>query len=134
MAKPEWGATELALVSAAILLGVIDALAPPIQTDELYYHLAIPQKMLDTGHLTGGLLQPNGSRPLTLHLPYAFLLSLGGDSAPRLFHLLLSSALIFGVGSVGREHLGRLAGWTAMLLLLVGVLFWLLMLKQYHVD
>ena len=62
--------------------------------------LAIPQKILDAEGLVGGLMQLNGSRPLTLHLPYANLMSIGGDSAPRLFHLLLSMSLLVAVGQV----------------------------------
>ena len=116
--RPQVGAAEVCIASMAVLLGIVDALAPPIQTDELYYHLAIPQKILDTQGVVGGLLQPNGSRPLTLHLPFASLLSIGGDSAPRLFHLLLSVGLIVSVGQIGRHYFGRLAGLTAMLLMM----------------
>jgi len=107
-------AVGLALLIVAIP-GLIDALAPPIETDELYYHLALPRRMLTEGGLVGGLLQPNGSRPLVLHLPYAALLAIGGE--PRLLHLALALAVVALTGSLGRELGGPKAGGAAALLL-----------------
>jgi hypothetical protein len=109
----DWG-----IVVFVLLFGLVDGAAPPVQTDELYYHLAIPGRILETGELPGGLLQPNGSRPLILHLPFASLMALDGDSAPRLLHLLLSICLLIGLRALGRRHLGSIAGTTATLLLI----------------
>ena len=81
-----------------------------IETDELYYHLAVPAKMLREGGLVGGVLAADGSRPMILHLPYACLLALGGEQAPRLLHLVLTAALLMACISVGRRHLSERAG------------------------
>lgn len=106
----------LAAMAVVVLVGLIDAAAPPIGTDELYYHLALPAEMLRTGELTGGVLRPDGSRPMILHLPFTALLSAGGEAAPRLLHLGLVLALLAALVSTSRRHLGRAdagvwAGW-----------------------
>ncbi len=109
-------ALGLALVLVG-LPGLIDALAPPIDTDELYYHLALPQQLLRAGGLVGGVLDPSGSRPLALHLPFAALLATAGPAAPKLFHLLLGLLLLLGLHELGRRELGDRAAALAVLLL-----------------
>lgn len=105
------------LVGAVVLLpGLVDALAPPVDTDELYQHLALPSQILAEGRLVGGPLHPDGSRPQGLHLVYASLLALGGQGAPRLFHLLLAALCLEGTRLVARAWLGR-GGEVAALLL-----------------
>ncbi|MFT5680160.1 MAG: hypothetical protein ACI8RZ_001065 [Myxococcota bacterium] len=100
----------LAAIGVVLVVGLIDAMAPPIETDELYYHLALPAKMLREGGLVGGVLEPDGSRPMILHLPMACLLLLGGDTAPRLLHLAITVAILMGCVSIGRRHLSESAG------------------------
>lgn len=108
----------VAAIAVVVAVGLIDAAAPPIGTDELYYHLALPAEMLRTGELVGGVLRPDGSRPMILHLPFAALLSAGGDAAPRLLHLGLVVALLAGLVSVSRRHLGdaRAGVWAGWLM------------------
>ena len=116
-----WPRPGLALIltgALALLPGLLDAAAPPVDTDELYYHLALPSEMLRQGGLVGGLLRPDGNRPMALHLPYAALMAFGGDSAPRLLHLLLGGGALAATLAVGRAWLGRGAGEIAALLLL----------------
>jgi len=109
-------AVAFALLVVAVP-GLIDALAPPIDTDELYYHLALPRKMLEAQGLVGGFLNPSGSRPMALHLPFACLLATGGEAAPKLAHLGLTLALLVGVVEVGRAHLHPRAGVWAVVLM-----------------
>ena len=109
-------AVGLALLVVAVP-GLIDALAPPIDTDELYYHLALPRKMLDAKGLVGGFLHPSGSRPMALHLPFACLLATGGEAAPKIAHLGLTLALLVGVVEVARAHLHPRAGVWAVALM-----------------
>lgn len=99
---------------AALGLGV--ALAPPVDTDEIYQHLALPKLMLNTGGLVGGMLTPDGSRPVPLHLNYAALLAFGGPAGPKLFHLGLALLLFAEVQRLG-ERLAPRAGWGALALL-----------------
>lgn len=118
--RPPWLAAPAGSGLWLVLLlvpGLLMALAPPLDTDELYYHLALPQKLLQHGDLVGGLLNPSGSRPLLLHLPFSVLLWMGGESAPRLFHLGLASALVLGTTTLARERGGMLAGHGAAALM-----------------
>jgi hypothetical protein len=106
------------LVLGLLLLpGMVHGLAPPLETDELYTHLALPGAMLREGGLLGGVLHPQGSRPLALHLPYAFLLATGGEAAPRLFHLLIAGAVLLATGQLGERVGGPRAAILAPLLL-----------------
>ena len=109
------------LVALALLVvlvpGLIEALAPPTDTDELYYHLGLPKKMLDAAALVGGVLDPSGNRPLLVHLPMTTMLALGGETAPRLLHLATTLGVVGATASLGRRHLGPGAGETAALLL-----------------
>ncbi len=78
------GGAERAILGLAAAFGVVQALAPPADTDELYQHLALPARMLREGGLIGGPLHADGSRPMGLHLIWASLSALGGDRAARL--------------------------------------------------
>lgn len=90
-----------------LLPGLIEAMAPPTDTDELSYHLALPRRMVESGHLLGGLLNPDGSRPLPVHLVFAALYALGGEAAPRLWHLAITAVLALGVRSLAEARFGR---------------------------
>jgi hypothetical protein len=95
------------IIACALLFpGLLDALAPPTDTDELSYHLSLPRRMIETGHLLGGFFTPDGSRPMSVHLVFATLYGAGGEAAPRLWHLLLSAALALGVRSLAEARFG----------------------------
>ncbi|MCB9741583.1 MAG: hypothetical protein H6741_24810 [Alphaproteobacteria bacterium] len=96
----------------------IVALGPPIDTDEVYQHLALPSRMLMEGGLVGGLLSPDGSRPLPIHLLYTGAMALGGEGAPKLLHLAWAGLLLVHVFDTGRRWMGRGAGALAALALL----------------
>jgi hypothetical protein len=106
MRLPTGHAVSLLVVLLPFVLVLFDVVAPAIDTDELYYHLALPRQMLEAGALVGGTWAPNGSRPLALHLPWAFLLATGGETAPRFFHLLLGATLLWSVQTRLKTALG----------------------------
>lgn len=114
--RPSVGELSVGLVF--LIPALLGAFSPITDTDELYYHLALPARMLDHGALLGGPWMPNGSRPLALHLPWAWLLGLGGTAAPRLFHIILAAALLLVVRRRALTWWGPLAGAAAPLLLL----------------
>ncbi|MDP2312299.1 MAG: hypothetical protein Q8P41_05295 [Pseudomonadota bacterium] len=87
--------------------GLVEALAPPTDTDELSYHLALPRRMVESGGLLGGFLNPEGSRPLPVHLVYAALYALGGEASPRLWHLGITAALALGVRALAEARFGK---------------------------
>lgn len=105
------------ILLALLAVGLIDALAPPVDADELYQHLALPARVLTGGELLGGPLAPDGSRPQGLVLIYASLMALGGEAGPRLFHLLLGLLLVQGLAETGRAWLGPRGPLAALLLL-----------------
>jgi hypothetical protein len=95
------------IVGAAFLFpGLVEALSPPTDTDELSYHLALPRRMLEAGHLLGGYLEPEGSRPLPVHLVFTALFALGGEAAPKLWHLGITAALALGVRTLAEARFG----------------------------
>jgi len=114
---PHLGQLAIGVLVVVALVGLIDAAAPPIGTDERYYHLALPRRMLGEGGLLGGLLSPDGSRPMALHVPFAFVMAHGGDVAVRVFHLLLALATLCWTHVLARRTWGHGAGIAAMLLL-----------------
>lgn len=116
LALPRLSPLTLLIGLFALVPGLLDALAPPVDTDELYQHLALPARILDGGRLIGGLLAPDGSRPQGLHLVFASLMALGGEAAPRLYHLLLTALCLHGTAEVGRAWLGERGPWAALLL------------------
>jgi hypothetical protein len=106
-----WPAAQPPLFIGACLLfflpGLILALAPRTDTDEIYYHLAIPKLMLEQQGFVGGFLHPDGSRPLPTHLLFTLLLGLGGSYAPPLWHWLFSLAVVFGLKERIELHFGE---------------------------
>ncbi len=110
----------LALVVGAVLLlpAVVDALAPPTDTDELYYQLAIPRWILTHGALSGGVLHPDHSRPLPIQVVQAGLYAVGGLTAPRFWHLGISIALVLLVRDAAEARFGPGRGTLPALALL----------------
>ena len=80
-------------LTALALLYLVYALAPEIQSDAMNYHLAIPQKMLQTGFLTDhpGFYEV---LPQGLEMLFAFAMAIGGPSAAKLLHLLFFIATL----------------------------------------
>jgi hypothetical protein len=114
--RPGWPAVAIAGLFFAPALA--EALAPPTDTDELYQHLAIARLVAETGHMPGGFAHPDGSRPLPVHLVFAQLFALGGETAPRLWHLAIVAALAQGVRELGTARFGARRGDGPALVLL----------------
>ncbi len=100
-----------------LLPALTDVFAPPLDTDDVYYHLALPKQMLMEGTLVGGPWAPNGSRPLALHLIWAWLIDAGGSAAPRCLHWVLTGAVLAVVHLRAKRHFGASAGALAPLML-----------------
>lgn len=100
----------VALAAGTGGLLLLRALAPPTDTDELYWQLAVPAKILRTGVLPGGWLDPVSSRPLPAQLELLATVCLGGDSAAKVAHLGLAAGLLLGIWDVVRRHADGAAG------------------------
>ncbi len=114
---------ELAIGVLFLVPALLALVAPIHDTDELYYHLALPVRFLDEGTLLGGPWMPNGSRPLALHLPWTWLTALGGVQAPRAFHLCTVACLLLATRRRAEAWWGPEAGLAAPLLLLGSTTF-----------
>ena len=101
-----WAGATLVGCTLLLLPGLPVALAPPLDTDELSWHLAVAGRIPTEGLGLGGWHDPIASRPLTLHLLYAALWVVAGDAGPKVFHLLLSGAFLAGLYTVVRRHAG----------------------------
>jgi len=101
---PTWSPVVGAVVVILLLSAGFGALAPPVDTDELYWHLAVPARILREGTLAGGWLDPVAARPLPLQLHYAALLATGGEVAAKAFHVLVAGAVLLGLFEVVRGH------------------------------
>jgi len=94
----------LMLATVALAPGILDVMGPIIGADERYLHVGLPLQMLMENGLVGGVLHPNGSRPLTLQLAYTFVLSSGVEGAAAGLHWALSVATLAFVVQLGRAH------------------------------
>ncbi len=116
-----WPRTSWVVVGMVLVWsvpGLLDALSPPVDTDEIYQHLALPRLIWESGGLVGGFLQPDGSRPLPVHLVWTAVLGIGGEAGPKLLHLLWAVVLVLFVGDLAGRRAGAGAGTFAVALLL----------------
>ncbi len=117
----ELGSGWVLVAVVGALLG-LRAVAPPIDTDEQYWQLAVVAKMVRTGVLPGGWLDPVSSRPLPAQLDFLALTVLGdlprqlwggvpaGFAAAKLAHLASALAMVAGISGVVRRHASGAAG------------------------
>ncbi len=108
-----------------LLLGspVLAAMSPPVDTDEIYQHLALARRVAVGGALVGGFDVPDGSRPQLLHALFAGIYGLGGPGAIRLFHLGLVLSLVFGAWLLADARFGKGSGAAPTLVLTTSYTF-----------
>jgi hypothetical protein len=118
-ALPERGriAVLLVLLGATVALPLL--LTPPASTDELVYHLAVPQRWVEAGHL---VLPPehftHAAFPLHFDLLYAWALLLGAPAAAKLVHCAVSVAGVLLAARVAGQAGGREAAWGSAVFVL----------------
>ena len=110
-------------ISVLWIVGIVgfvalgDALSPPVDTDEIYQHLALPHQLLLEGTLTASPLNPDAARPLPAHLVHTALYSVGGSHAAKVFHLLLALLLLLQLHRTAERELDKSSALVAVLLL-----------------
>lgn len=109
--KPLLQGSTLWLFCVIGLLSFVDASVPVTDTDALYYHLALAKQMVFQESLVGGWFEPNGSRPMLLHMSYSCVYGLFGEQSPIFLYWMLSMSLL---ASVAFRSKG--GGWGLLLL------------------
>ena len=97
----------IALVTMALIL----ALAPPIKTDALVYHLAIPKAYLEHH---GIINLPNSMYsffPLLFEMVFLFAMTFGVESLPALCGLGMAFLMLMGLGFYFRLYLSSRLAW-----------------------
>ena len=101
------------LLSVAMALMLLEALAPPTSYDALRYHLRLPALYAEAG---GWVFVPydfNAAFPANVDMLYAIVLGLGAPGAAKLTHLLLGWLAVGAVALLARRAAGRGAGLPA---------------------
>lgn len=94
------------------------ACLPPLAVDELVYHLAIPEEMLQAGGQVRFLDNIYAYFPQLGEMFFLFGLAVGGEVAARLFHALFGCLLALAIYGFSRKHLSRRAALGAVALFL----------------
>jgi hypothetical protein len=117
------GGAEIALallVAALLFLNLSRALAPPLVFDALVYHLTLPLRYLQEGHITYIPEIMFWGMPQLGEMHYLLLLTLGGASAPAVLGWGVGMLALLGLGERLQRRFGRMAGWFAITALMSG--------------
>jgi hypothetical protein len=101
---PGWA---LALLAVLLFPALTLAFSPPVDTDEIYQHLALARRIAESGSLVGGFDLPEGSRPQWVQATFAAAYLFGGAAAAKVWHLALSLALLLGVAELANARFGE---------------------------
>ena len=117
---PSWDASSslFVVLFLYVLLLFVLCFVPVIDSDSLYYQLALPKHMWLENRLMGGEWRPNGSRPLTVHLLLAHVYGLGGILAMRVFFWQIVTVFLGSILYRSEKYRKGSAWW--ILALLVG--------------
>ena len=105
------------VLTALVVLALILALAPPIKTDALVYHLAIPKAYLEHH---GIINLPNSMYsffPLLSEMVFLFAMTFGVESLPALCGLGMAFLLLLGLGVFFHQYLSPRLSWFVPVLL-----------------
>ncbi len=99
------------ILTALVVLALILALAPPVKTDALVYHLAIPKAYLEHH---GIINLPNNMYsffPLFGEMVFLFAMTFGVESLPALCGLGMAFLLLLGLGIYFHQYLSPRLAW-----------------------
>jgi 4-amino-4-deoxy-L-arabinose transferase-like glycosyltransferase len=112
MKGPPHGLRTYAFVM--VLLTLLVALAPPLGWDGLFYHLTVPKLYLEQGRIAPVTDMPHQHFPGLMEMLYLAALSLKGDAAAKLLHMVYLGLLGGAIYLIAERHLGRGDGWPAV--------------------
>ncbi|NIQ01820.1 MAG: hypothetical protein GWO19_15570 [Nitrospinaceae bacterium] len=107
---------NIGVLALLTVLAVILAMAPPVKTDALVYHLAIPKAYLENH---GVIPLPNSMYsffPLLFEMVFLFAMMFGVESLPALCGLAMSGLLMLGMAVYYRLYLSRRGVWLVPVL------------------
>ncbi len=114
-----WLAWLLALSPAIVAAGLM-ALVPTIDPDGLGYHLTVPKRWLQEGHLGYLATYPYSNTPMGTEMLFAIAMAFAGDIAAKCVHFALGTLGAVGLYLAGRRLGGANTGAVAAALFLVG--------------
>jgi hypothetical protein len=115
-----WVIAWVVALSPALLMATLVALTPSLDPDGLAYHLTVPKRWLDSGHLDYLPTYPVAVAPMGLELLFAWAMVFAGDSAAKCVHLVLGLLAVAAIYLAGKRLRGHMTGAVAATLFLVG--------------
>lgn len=115
-----WTIAWVLALSPAVLMATLVALAPSLDPDGLAYHLTIPKRWMETGHLDYLPTYPFSSSPLGMEMLFAWALAIAGDSAAKCIHLILGLLAVVAIYLAGKRLRGPMVGAVPATVFLVG--------------
>ena len=111
--QPDRGFLNFNILILAILvvLALILALAPPLKTDALVYHLAIPKAYLEHHGIVNLPNNMYSFFPLLFDMVFLFAMTFGVESLPALCGLGMAFLLLTGLGVYFRQYLSPRLAW-----------------------
>jgi hypothetical protein len=111
--QPDRGFQRFNIVILAILvvLALVLALAPPVKTDALVYHLAIPKAYFEHHGIVNLPNNMYSFFPLLFDMVFLFAMTFGVESLPALCGLGMTFLLLMGLGIYFRQYLSPRLAW-----------------------
>ncbi len=94
-----------------VVLALVLALAPPVKTDALVYHLAIPKAYLEHHGIVNLPNNMYSFFPLLFEMVFLFAMTFGVESLPALCGLGMAFLLLMGLGVYFRQYLSPRLAW-----------------------
>lgn len=99
------------ILAVLVVLALILALAPPVKTDALVYHLAIPKAYLENHGIVNLPNNIYSFFPLLFDMVFLFAMTIGGEALPALCGLGMVFLLLMGLWVYFRQYLSPRLAW-----------------------
>lgn len=94
----------LAFLSVHIIFALFGALAPPIEWDELHYHLSLPKSFLQHMKLDYNYMPVYIAFPQNAEMLYLLAMGLKSDILPKLIHFSMGIVLALAIFSFSQKY------------------------------
>lgn len=93
------------IIFLIMLVGLINALTPPYQSDGIRYHLTGPQEYIKAGKISYIPLNANSNFPFLIEMLFLDGMIIGGDICPTVIHFLILILLMWGIFNFWKYHI-----------------------------